>query len=154
VVSFSEGREELAGCHLKVDLVGEQYRPVPELLTDHLTQGVWRHCIFPRWKADNQQHSGTLDSVSESTEGISPEDYEPQDFDLADPTPLTDRPDQLNLESRRGRSGMTRAYAQIEQFSMKEREYGEGKSAFESYLATSLSRNETVPPLWGYAEDD
>jgi len=37
---------------------------------------------------------------------------------------------------------------------MKERKCGEGKSAFESYLAASLSRNYIVPVLWGYAEDD
>jgi hypothetical protein len=39
---------------------------------------------------------------------------------------------------------------------MEEREYGEGKSAFESYLAASFSRNHIVqvPTLWGYTEDD
>lgn len=154
MISFSVGREDLAGCHLKVDLVGEQYRPLPELLTDHLAQGVWRRCLFPGWKYDNQQLLGTLDFVTEAIVGISPEDDELQDHDPADPASLTDRLHRLNLETRGGPSGTTRAYAQIEQFSMKEREYGEGKSAFESYLAASLSRNHIVPTLWGYAEDD
>ena len=153
MISFSVGRQDLAGCHLKKDLVADQYRPLPELLTDHLAQGVWRHCLFPRIR-DNQPSLGTLDLVTEAKEGISPEDDELPDCDLADPASLTDRFHQLKLESRGGPSGTKGAYAQIEHFSMEEREYGEGKSAFESYLAASLSRNHIVPTLWGYTEDD
>jgi hypothetical protein len=41
MISFSEGREDLAACHLKVDQVDAQYRPLPELLIDHLAQGLW-----------------------------------------------------------------------------------------------------------------
>jgi hypothetical protein len=137
VICFSVGREDLAECHLNVGLVDRQYRPLPQLLTDHLSQGVWRHCLFPRWSL------GILDYVTEATEEISPED----ELEPADPTSLTVRLRQMNLGTRR-------ASAQIEQFSMKEREYGEGKFAFESYLAASLSRNHIVPTLWGYAEDD
>jgi hypothetical protein len=96
---------------------------------------------------------GTLDIVTEAKEGISPEDDELPDCDPADPVSLTNRFHQLNLESRGGPSGTKGAYAQIEHFSMEEREYGEGKSAFESYLAASLSRNHIVPTLWGYTED-
>jgi hypothetical protein len=118
--------------------VDERYRPLPELLTDHLAQGVWRYCLFPGWKPDNQQLSGAVDFVSEATEGISPEDDECQDYDSADSADLTDRLQELNLETRAGPSGTTRAYAQIVQFSMKEREYGEGKAAFENYLAASI----------------
>jgi hypothetical protein len=153
VISFSVGREDLAGYHLKKDLVAEQYRPLPELLTDHLAQGILRYCLFPRRRCDNPSLLGTLDPVTEAN-GISPEDDELPDHDPADPASLTDRLHQLKLESGGGPSGTKGAYAQIEQFSMEEREYGEGKSAFESYLAASLSRNHIVPTLWGYTEDD
>jgi hypothetical protein len=97
---------------------------------------------------------GTLDFVTEVIEGISPEDDELQDNDPADPGSLTDRVHQLNLETRGGPSGKTNPYAQVEQFNIEEREYGEGKYAFESYLAASLSRNHAVSTLWGYDEDD
>ena len=153
MISFSVGRQDLAGFHLKKDLVAEKYRPLPELLTDHLAQGVWRHCLFPR-RRDNQPPLGTLDLVTETKEGISPVDEELPEYDLADSASLTDRFHQPKLESRGGPSGTKGAYAQIEQFSMEEREYGEGKSAFESYLAASFSRNHIVPMLWEYTEDN
>lgn len=154
VISFSEGREDLAGCHLKIDLVDTLYRPLPELLTDHLTQGVWRCCVFPGWKHDNQQLPGSLDLVPEAIEGMF--DDESQEDDPADTAAsLAVRLRQLDLESRGGRGGMPRAYAPMEQFSMKQREYGKGKAAFEGYLAASLSVwNDTVPRLWGYTEED
>ena len=53
--------------------MGEHYQPLPELLTDHLAQGVWRRCLFSGWRFDNQQLVGTLDFVTEALEGISPE---------------------------------------------------------------------------------
>ncbi len=153
MISFSVGRKHLAEYHLQDGGLDKKYRPHPELLTDHLAQGVWRHCLFPGWRFDNQQPWGPLDFVTEAIERTSPEDDELQDHDPADPASLTDRVHQLNLETQ-GPSGTTSAYAQIEQFSMKEREYGEGKSAFESYLAASLSRSHIVSTLWGYTEDD
>jgi hypothetical protein len=122
VICFID-REDLAERHLNVGLVDKQYQPLPQLLTEHLSQGVWRHCFFPRWK--DERVWGTLNPPA--IEEISPEDDELEDHDPS---------------------------VQIEQFSMKEREYGEGKFAFESYLATSLSRNHIVPTLWRYAEDD
>jgi len=84
VISFSVGREDLAEYHLMEGLVGKQYQPLPELLTDHLTQGVWQHCLFPGWRFDNQQLLGTLNFVTEAIEGISPEDDKLQDHDPAD----------------------------------------------------------------------
>jgi len=84
VISFSVGRADLAEYHLMEGLVGKQYRPLPELLTDHLAQGVWQHCLFPGWRLDNQQLLGTLDFVTEAIEGISPEDDKLQDHDPAD----------------------------------------------------------------------
>ena len=154
MISFSVGREDLAGCHLKVDLVDTLYRPLPELLTDHLTQGVWQCCLFPGWKHDNQQLLGPLDFVPEAIEGMF--NNEPQEDDPADPAAsLVTRLHHLNLETQGGPGRTTRAYSQMKRFSMKEREYGEGKSAFERYLAASLSvRNDTVPRLWGYTEED
>jgi hypothetical protein len=143
VICFSVGCKELAERHLNVGLVDEQYQPLPQLLTDHLSQGVWRHCLFPRWSL------GILESVTEGTEEITPEDDKLEGDDLADRNSLAHQLHQLDLES-----GTRRASVQIEQFSMKEREYGKGKFAFESYLAASLSRNHIVPTLWGYAEDD
>lgn len=140
MISFSVGREGLAGCHLKNDLVAKPYRPLPELLTSHLTQGVIRYCISPGWECDDQPPFATLDLLAEATEGITPEDDE-----LPEPASLTDKLHWLTLESRAGNSGTKGEYAKIEEFSMEEREYGEGESAFESYLTASLSGNRIVP---------
>lgn len=152
MISFSPGREDLAGCHLKTHKLNH---PLPELLTDHLTQGVLRHCLFPKWRLEKQSLLGNLNRVTEAQEGISPEeDDELLEDDQAYPASLSDRLHLLKFESQGGPGGTKGACAQIEQFSMEEREYGEGKSAFESYLAASLSRNHIVPTLWGYTEDD
>ncbi|KAH9969241.1 hypothetical protein BJV74DRAFT_799381 [Russula compacta] len=70
VISFSDGHKDLAGCHLKIDLVDTLYCPLPELLTDHLMQGVWQCCVFPGWKHNNQQLLGSLDLVPEAIEGM------------------------------------------------------------------------------------
>jgi hypothetical protein len=60
VISFSAGREDLASCHLMVDDVKEKYRPLPDLLIDHLAQGVWKCCVSPDWKDGNSQRVSIL----------------------------------------------------------------------------------------------
>jgi hypothetical protein len=154
VISFSKGRAELAERHLKLPNVDLQY-PLPELLRDHLAQGVWRHCLYPGWQQYRSRRDG-LDSVPEEIEETSSEDHEPQEGESADPaSSLAGRMQRLNIDSQGGHHRMMRQRAQIEQFSMKEREHGEGKFAFESYLVAALSaRDNTIPALWGYTEED
>jgi hypothetical protein len=156
VISFYVGREDLAACYLKVDQLDPQHRPLPELLIDHLAQGVWRCCLFPGWKSGGQQLPARLDFVTECIEGISPEDDEPQEDEPADPAAsLTAKLQRLGLDSKGGFSGVTGEYEQIDKFSKKERERGQGKAAFEDYIRAALSiSNDTVPMLWGYAEGD
>ena len=139
MISFSTGREDLAECHLEINLVDSQYRPLPALLMDHLAQGVWRCCLFPGWKHGHQQHLADLDFIIE--ERMFAEDYEPQDDDPADPaTVLAARQQHLDLDRMMG------AGAQLEQRSMKEWESGKGKSYFENYLDAALS-------IGGYTEE-
>jgi hypothetical protein len=145
VISFSVGREDFTACHLKGDLVDLQYRPIPQLLTDHLAQGVWRFCLHPEWKLGNQQPQTSLDRLDETREGISLEYDEPLEGDpVHEVASLATKLQRLDLYSRGGLDEVTRAYVQISQFSMKETERGEGKIAFEDYLHSVLSiRNDT-----------
>ena len=69
MISFSVGREDLAECHLKVDQVDPQYRPLPELPIDHLAQGVWWCCLFPGWIRGDRQLLA-LDFVTEDIDGV------------------------------------------------------------------------------------
>ena len=156
MISFSEGREDLAACHLKVDQVDSQFRPLPELLLDHLAQGVWRCCLFPGWKHGGQQFLSQLDFVTEDMEETFFEDNECREDEPADPANLlTARLRRLGLDSQGGIGGVTGAYTQIDQFSMKERECGQGKAAFEDYLRAALwNQNDNAPVLWGYTQED
>ena len=77
MISFSTGREDLAECHLEVNQVDPQYRPLPGLLLDHLAQGVKRCCLFPGWKDGNQQLLAHRDFIIE--ERMFTADYEPQE---------------------------------------------------------------------------
>jgi hypothetical protein len=132
VISFSVGREDLSKCHLKVDQVEPRYRPLPRLLIDHLGQGVWRYCLFPGSKHGNQQLQACLDYVTEDMEEMFPGDDDQEDEPM-DPAAFF--------------------ATQLQQFSMKEIEHGEGKSAFESYLDAALSvRNDAILAHWGYTD--
>lgn len=51
-------------------------RPLPELLTEHLSHGVQRCCVFPGWKPDGQELLGSLDVVPGATGTF---DDQPQD---------------------------------------------------------------------------
>jgi hypothetical protein len=81
VITFSVGREDLAACHLQVDLVDSQYCPIRQLLTDHLAQGVSQCCLYPGWKHGNQHPMTHLDLLAEDIEGMFSEYDEPQDGD-------------------------------------------------------------------------
>lgn len=64
MISFSSGREDLTKYHLETNQVDLRYRPLPELLIDHLAQGGWRCCLFPGWKPGNLQQAD-LDLITE-----------------------------------------------------------------------------------------
>ena len=72
------------GCCLEVDQVALQYCPLPELLIDHLVQGVWQCCLFPQWNHGDKQLLA-LDFVTEDIEGVFPEIGDPQDDEPVDP---------------------------------------------------------------------
>src|SRR4051812_46315441 len=85
IISFSNGRADLASCHLKVDHLPQQLRPLPALLTDHLSQGVYLWCLFPESQHASRQHASGLGSVAEGFETpLSPEDDDVDIVDLAD----------------------------------------------------------------------
>jgi len=74
VISFSKGRTDLASCHLAVNGVQERLRP-PELLTDHLSQGVYTWCLYPEFESASHQDACGLSFVTEGLETpLSPED--------------------------------------------------------------------------------
>jgi hypothetical protein len=118
--------------------VDSKYRPLSQLLTDHLAQGVWKCCLFPGWKSSNQQHLAHLRHIAE--EEVSNADYELQedDFDADPANVLSARLQHLVLDQLRTGGGG----AQFEQRSVKRWESGNGKSYFEKYLDAALS-------VWG-----
>ncbi|KAI0270930.1 hypothetical protein BGY98DRAFT_1189831 [Russula aff. rugulosa BPL654] len=71
LISGTGGRKEFAACHLQVDLVDSQYRPIPQLLTDHLAQGVWANCVYPGWEDGDQQLPARLNPLAEDMERTS-----------------------------------------------------------------------------------
>jgi len=145
MICFSAFCEDLAAYHLKLEIVDTPYQALSGLLHNHLTQGVWRSCHYPGWTKDHHQCLTPIDPLSEDEEGASSEYDEPQKADLVHMAgSLTTKLQHLDLSSR-GIGGVTRAYTQIGQFSMKETECGEGKAAFEDYLDITLSiGNDTV----------
>ena len=145
MISFSPGRKGLAKLHLQTDQVGKPHGPLPQLLTDHLMQGVWHCCVYPGFIYGAQID---LDSLTEDMEKVSFEDDGPQEggpvHKTASLTAIVQRSDH---GSGGGLNKVTRAYAQIHQFSVEEMECGEGKVAFEGYLHTALStRNVPLTP--------
>ena len=71
LISGTGGRKEFAACHLQVDLVDSQYRPIPQLLTDHLAQVVWANCVYPGWEDGDQQLPARLNPLAEDMERTS-----------------------------------------------------------------------------------
>jgi hypothetical protein len=75
IISFSKGLADLASCHLKVDHLLQQLRPLPALLTDYLSQGVYLWRLFPESQHSSHQHANDLGAVAEGFETLlSPED--------------------------------------------------------------------------------
>ena len=70
MISFLVGRRELTEFRLQVELVDSQYRPRRQLLDDHLSQGVVRHCLYPEWKYGGDQQYSTLEPLGEDIEGL------------------------------------------------------------------------------------
>ena len=101
IISFSEGRADLASCHLKVDHLPQQLRPLLELLTDHLSQGVYLWCLFPESQHTSRQHANDLRAVAEGSEiPLSPEDDDTDIVELVDYVS-----DRLTLKSDSGAAG-------------------------------------------------
>ncbi|KIM72417.1 hypothetical protein PILCRDRAFT_829756 [Piloderma croceum F 1598] len=133
VISFSKGRADLASCHLKVDHLPQQLRPLPALLTDHLSQGVYLWCLFPESQHTSRQHPNDLGAVAEGSESpLSPED------DDADIVELNDYiSDRLTLKSDSSAAGKKEVFDNFHQYD--EIDHGPGKAAFEKYLEVALS---------------
>jgi hypothetical protein len=136
VISFSKGRADLASCHLMVDHLPQQLRPLPALLTDHLSQGVYLWCLFPESQRANRQHANDLESVAEGFETpLSPKD----DGDIVDlahyvSTRLTLKTD---LSGRPVLGGKKEALDALHQYD--EISHGPGKATFEKYSEVALT---------------
>jgi hypothetical protein len=133
VISFLKGRADLASCHLNVNHLSHQFRPLPVLLLDHLLQGVYLWCLFPESQHSSRQHADELGPVAEGFETpLSPKDDDDDIVDLVDC--ISDRLT-LNLDSSAG--GKKEALDDLHQYD--ETGHGLGKAAFEKYLEMALS---------------
>jgi hypothetical protein len=133
VISFSQGRADLASCHLKVDHLPQQLRPLPALLIDHLSQGVYLWCLFPESQHTSRQHANDLGAVAEGSEiSLSPDDDDADIVELADCVS-----DRLTLNSDSTAAGKKEVLDDLHQYD--ETHHGPGKAAFEKYLEVALS---------------
>ena len=133
IISFSKGRADLASCHLKVDHLLQQLRPLPALLTDHLSQGVYLWCLFPESQHSSRQHASDLEAVAEGCETpMSPEDDDTDIVELVDYVS-----DRLTLKSDSSAGRKKEALDDLHQYD--EIGHGPGKVAFEKYLEVALS---------------
>jgi hypothetical protein len=133
VISFSKGRADLASGHLKVDHLPQQLRPLPALLTDHLSQGVYLWCLFPESQHTSRQRANDLGAVAEGFETpLSPEDDDADIVELVDYVS-----DRLTLKSGSSAGGKKEALDDLHQYD--EIGHGPGKAAFERYLEVALS---------------
>jgi len=133
IISFSKGRADLASCHLRVDHLPQQHRPLPALLTDHLSQGVYLRCLFPESQHASRRHVNDLGAVAEAFKTpLSPEDDDADVVELIDCVA-----DCLTLKSDSSAGGKKEALDDLEQYD--EIGHGPGKAAFEKYLEVALS---------------
>lgn len=133
IISFSKGRADIASCHLKVDHLLQQLHPLPALLTDHLSQGVYLWCLFPESQHTTHQYANDLGAVAEGFEtSLSPEDDDLDIVELADYVS-----DRLTLKSDSSAGERKEALDKLHQYD--EMGYGPGKAAFEKYLEVALS---------------
>ena len=135
IISFSTERADLASCHLKVDQLSPQLRPLPGLFTDHLSQGVYLWCLFPEWKHTSLQHLNDLGAVAEGHEtssSLSPEDDEEDIMEL-----VGHASERLRLTSDSSVEGKKELLEDLHQYS--EMDHGPGKAAFEKYLEVALT---------------
>ena len=98
MISFSPKRQDLTAYHLQKDIVDLQYRPHFRLLTDHLTQGVWKCCRYPKSTHSSRPSQIQLDPLSEDVEGSPSEDNEPRESDPV--AYLTTNLHRLGLDTR------------------------------------------------------
>lgn len=148
IISFSNERESFTVYKLLVDDIPVRLRPLPQLLTDHLAQGVARHCLYPGdWSVSGRQSSSGLASVAEELPeipGVAPGASQSNvNKDLM--SALQD----LSLEGGQRSSlhdsvhgtwtsSLMEARIRLNRFA-GHRESGEGKHAFENYIAIALS---------------
>lgn len=140
VVSFSKERAYLADYHLNVDSIPFDQRPLESLLTDHLSQGVFLHCLHPRFQNTGYRTTSGLSSVAESLETPDSLDSTSQKS-VVTVEDLESHIGRLSLEQERAgrQEPLIVAHSNLNRFKPKERERGEGKDAFETYLAMALS---------------
>jgi hypothetical protein len=133
VISFSEDCADLAERHLYVDDIPLQQRPLTGLLADLLSQGVFLHCLYPGSRSASHQPKSGLSSAGEP-----PDDRqdEPNDSEAG----------RLSVQQGGGDSELVITRCRYNRFKPEERERGEGKYAFENYLAIALSVREE---RWG-----
>jgi hypothetical protein len=141
VISFSEGRAHLTSCHFKVDHLDAQVRPASDLLTDHLAQGVFRWCLFPRLQSARHRQTLDLDSVDEAIE--SPFSVEEEQIN---PDDLSARMEYLTLSQGR-EDEKTTARLETDVYGLEGWEQGDGKAAFENYLTVALDHNDDGIPV-------
>jgi hypothetical protein len=85
IISFLKRCADIASCHLKVNHLLQQLHPLPALLTDHLSQGVYLWCLFPESQHTTCQYANNLRAVAEGFEtSLSPEDDNSNIVELAD----------------------------------------------------------------------
>ena len=133
VISFSKGRADLASCHLRVNHLTQQLRPLPALLTDHLSQGVYLWCLFPESQHASRQHANDLGAVAEGFETpLSPDDDDADIVELVDYVS-----DRLTLKTDPSAAGKKEVFDDLHQYN--EIHCGPGKAAFEKYLEVASS---------------
>lgn len=139
MISFSKERAHLTDHYLYVDDIPVEQRPLSGLLKDHLSLGVSLHCLPPtsqNW--GNSLISGLLPVLEGLSLPYSGVDSEEGDFEDPMITGLGDVLSGLSLRGGKNAQRQTDALDQLRQFGAKGMVDGEGKLAFENYLAMAL----------------
>jgi hypothetical protein len=114
-----------------------EQRPLTGLLKDHLSLGVSLHCLPPTSQnTSNTPFSPILEGPPLPYSGV---DSEEDDFEDPTITGLGDVFSGLSLRGGKKAGRQTNVLDKLRQFGAKRMEDGEGKKAFEYYLAVALS---------------
>jgi len=141
VISFSQERAHLSNFHLNLKDIPPALHPLPELLTDHLSQGVYLHCLFPKSRHASHPQKAGLSTVVESPGTPESRDDEELYGPVDSEGHIISRLQQLSFDPAPGNEQepeRTIARRQLNQFKGKKAEIGDGKEAFENYLSIAL----------------